>query len=103
MCSDDDWRVSGLGDLYSAHVSTFLNVMPVLRREFGGYVVMILILAIIGDRRIWQQASSENMSYEGLGETPLADSWIVSINALFRSSPTSVGGPPKRTTPTFRF
>ena len=82
MSSNDGWLISGFGEIYPAHVSAFVDFMIVLRREFDGDLDMMLILAIIGDRRVWQRASREQVSYESFGETQLPASESVSINVL---------------------
>ncbi len=80
--SGDDWLVSGFGEIYPAHVASFVDLLIVLRREFDGDLDMMLILAVIGDRRVLQQALSKDVSYERLGRTPLPASQNVTINVL---------------------
>ena len=84
MCSDKDWLISSFGDIYPAHVTAFVDLLLVLRQKFDGDLDMMLILAIIGDRRIWQRANKEDVSYAGLGKTPLPLSATdaVAINVL---------------------
>lgn len=84
MCSNKDWLISSFGDIYPAHVTAFVDLLLVLRQEFDGDLDMMLILAIIGDRRIWQRACKEDVSYAGLGKTPLplVATDAVSINVL---------------------
>ena len=82
MRSDGDWLISGFGDVYPAHVSAFVDLMVVLRRQFDGDLDMMLILAVIGDRRVWQHAAAADVSYGGFVEPPLSPSQAVSINVL---------------------
>jgi hypothetical protein len=89
---DNDWLISSFGDIYPAHVTAFVDLLLVLRQEFEGDLDMMLILAIIGDRRIWQRACKEDVSYAGLGKTPLPleASDAISINVLSIANFTSI-------------
>ena len=82
--SNKDWLISSFGDIYPAHVTAFVNLLLVLRKGFDGDLDMMLILAIISDRRIWQRACKGDVSYAGLGKTPLPlpANDAISINVL---------------------
>jgi hypothetical protein len=84
MRTDDDWLISGFGKIYPAHVSAFVDLLVVLRRAFDGDLDMMLILAIIGDRRVWQRVSSADVPTVELGKTPLPlrKTEAVSLNVL---------------------
>lgn len=82
MSDNDDWLVAGFGEVYPAHVSALVDLLVVLRRSFDGDLDMMLILAIIGDRRVWQRLSKDDVSFEKFGKTPLPAAPNVSINVL---------------------
>jgi hypothetical protein len=84
VSSNKDWLISSFGDIYPAHVTAFIDLLLVLRHQFEGDLDTMLILAIIGDRRIWQRACKEDVSYAGLGKTllPLPTTQTVSTNVL---------------------
>lgn len=82
MRSDDDWLIEGFGEVYPTHVTAFVELMTVLRHAFGGDLDLMLILAVIGDRRVWQKTPKEAVSYDALGQTGLPDSQTVAINTL---------------------
>jgi hypothetical protein len=84
MREGEDWLISGFGKIYPAHVSAFVDLVVVLRREFDGDLDMMLILAIIGDRRVWQRVSSDDVPTVELGKTPLSlpPTEAVSLNVL---------------------
>ncbi len=94
MQNDEDWLFSGFGEVYPAHVSAFVDLMLELRRAFDGDLDAMLILAIIGDQRVWKRAASQDVSYALRGETPLANSEKVASNIL---SIASYSGIPRET------
>lgn len=90
MRRDDDWLIAGFGKVYPAHVSAFVDLMLELRRGFDGDLDTMLVLAIIGDQRVWKRAASQDVSYARLGDTPLANSEKVASNVLSIASYTGI-------------
>ncbi len=82
MSRGDDWLLSGFGRIYPAHVAAFADLLVVLRQHFDGDLDMMLILAVIGDRRVWQRTPSEDVSYDRMGRSSVPESPFVSINML---------------------
>ena len=81
MQNDDGWLISGFGEIYPAHVSAFIELMIILRRDFDGDLDVMVILAIIGDRRFSKRAEGVSVTYDQLGNTPVADDATPAINA----------------------
>ena len=82
MRDGNDWLLASFGEIYPAHVSAFAELLIVLRQQFDGDLDAMLILAVIGDRRVWQRLPSAAVSYEGMGRSALPEAHSVSINVL---------------------
>ena len=81
MSGGSDCLKSSFGEIFPDDVSAFADLMIMLRRDFGGDLDMMLILAIIGDRRFSRRAEGADIAYERLGRTPVRQNGSPSINA----------------------
>lgn len=81
MSTNDDWLAEAFGEIFPAHVSAFTEFMIALRRNFEGDLDMMIVLAIIGDRRFSRRDPGAEVRKEELGATPMLSDAGVSINA----------------------
>jgi hypothetical protein len=70
------------GELYPVHVRAFTSLLIALRRDFSGDLDMLLVLAVIGDRRLSRRTTPDALTYQQIGRTPVREDGIATINAL---------------------
>lgn len=73
---------SDFGELYPVHVRAFADLLIVLRRDFAGDLDMLLVMAVIGDRRLSRRASPDALTYDRIGHTAVREDATAAINAL---------------------
>ena len=78
------------GELYPVHVRAFSNLLIALRQDFSGDLDMLLVLAVIGDRRLSRRASPDALTYERIGQTAMREDATAAINALSISEYTGI-------------
>lgn len=81
MSKKADWVRLRFGDVYPVHVVAFAQLLTTLRREFDGDLDLLLIMAVIGERRIQQRMEPGALRYENLGTTPNRPDGGGTINA----------------------
>jgi len=77
----DNWPGEAFGQIFPAHVSGFVELMICLRREFDGDLDLMLVMAVIGERRLSRRDPDATITHEGLGATPVLETSGASINA----------------------
>jgi hypothetical protein len=84
MAQDDDWLHSRFGRIYPAHVAGFARLLSALRRLFGGDLDLMLVMAVIGDRRYALRHPPEAMNYGDAGRATLedADAAVINIQSI---------------------
>jgi hypothetical protein len=80
MAADNDWLKEGFAGIWPVHTEAFVRLMLVLRRDFGGDLDQMLILAVIGERALARRACPSEPSFEDLGRTAIRDMASVGIN-----------------------
>lgn len=76
-------RLTGVfGELYPVHVKAFSSLLIALRRDFSGDLDMLLVLAVIGDRRLSRRVSPDALTYDRIGQTAVREDSNAAINAL---------------------
>jgi hypothetical protein len=81
MSSKDDWLSEGFGEIFPSHVSAFTDFMIALRRDFEGDLDMMIVLAVIGERRFSRSDPTAELQKADLGSTPMREGASRSINA----------------------
>ena len=82
MTRSRDQLTEVFGELYPIHVQAFSTLLIALRRDFSGDLDMLLVLAVIGDRRLSRRASADALTYKQMGRTPMREDARAAINAL---------------------
>jgi hypothetical protein len=80
MATEVDWLKAGFAEIWPAHMEGFVRLMLILRRTFDGDLDQMLILAVIGERKLARRASRAEPSYDRLGYSELRDPSSVAIN-----------------------
>lgn len=80
MATEDDWLKAGFAEIWPVHMEGFVRLMLILRRTFGGDLDQMLVLAVIGDRKLARRASVAEPSYDRLGYSEMRDPSSVAIN-----------------------
>jgi len=80
MAAEDDWLKAGFAEIWPVHMEGFVRLMLILRQSFGGDLDQMLILAVIGDRKLARRASPAEPSYDRLGYSELHHPASVAIN-----------------------
>jgi len=81
MPTENDWLKAGFAEIWPVHMEGFVRLMLILRRTFGGDLDQMLILAVIGERKLARRASPAEPSYEHLGYSRMRDPSSVAVNA----------------------
>jgi DNA-binding MarR family transcriptional regulator len=80
MARGDDWLVRGFGTVYPVHVEAFVRLMTTLRRAFDGDLDLMLILAVIGERKLARRVAPDAVTLERFGATDIAEPDSVAAN-----------------------
>lgn len=81
MTTGDDWLKAGFAAIWPAHMEAFVRLMLVLRRDVDGDLDQMLILAVIGERKLARRACPAEPRFERLGQTAIRDAANAGINA----------------------
>jgi len=90
MATGDDWLKAGFAEIWPVHMEGFVRLMLILRQAFGGDLDQMLILAVIGERKLARRASAAEPRYDRLGYTDLHDPESLAINAHSLSEYTGI-------------
>lgn len=77
-----DWLKKSFGAIYSSHIKAFAELVITLRRDFKGDLDSMLILAVIGDRRLSRALSPDALTYQTIGHTKVVSAEKNVINTL---------------------
>ena len=80
MQGEEDRLKAGFATIWPVHMEAFIRLMLVLRRDFGGDLDQMLILAVIGERKLARRACPSEPRFERLGRTGLRNGADVAIN-----------------------
>lgn len=69
------------GEIYPTHVAAFARLLTALRQAFDGDLDLLLILTVIGERRLQQRLAPGALTYENLGAAPSRVGGGATINA----------------------
>ena len=69
------------GDIFPVHVAAFARLLATLRREFDGDLDLLLIMAVIGERRLQKRVEPGGLTYENLGAAPSRSDGGDTVNA----------------------
>jgi hypothetical protein len=90
MTENVDWLENGFSQIYPVHVRAFTRLLVVLRREFGGDLDLLLVLAAVADRYHSLDPDPEALHYESMGAMPPREIDQATINTYSLSHFTGI-------------
>jgi len=90
MAPENDWLKANFSVIWPAHMEAFVPLMITLRREFGGDFEQMVILAVIGERKLARRACLGEPRFDTFGRTEIVEGAGTSINAYSLAAYTGI-------------